>query len=135
MSKRSTRYWRAMRTGWAYGPALELHLIPREALLDGAMFAYLEDVSPRGRITYVTEGIFPMANHKISTGPLPYFPFGLAHSFLRPDAQPLIPRQAAEIAFSLFPTSVVPRKGHSIRLALAGADASMFTRCLPEGLA
>ncbi|MGD0008936.1 MAG: CocE/NonD family hydrolase C-terminal non-catalytic domain-containing protein [Terriglobia bacterium] len=33
----------------------------------------------------------------------------------------------------MFPTSVLLRKGHSIRLALAGADASLFQRFPAEG--
>ena len=100
---------------------------------DGALFVYLEDVSPEGRVTYVTEGIFRVINRKIAKGPLPYTPLGPPHSFLRADAEPLVPGQAAEIAFSLFPTSVVLRKGHRIRLALAGADSSVFERCPAEG--
>jgi uncharacterized protein len=61
-------------------------------------------------------------------GALPYIPLGPPHSFLRTDAEALVPGQPADIAFSLFPTSVVLRKGHSIRVAIAGADASMFRR-------
>lgn len=32
------------------------------------------------------------------------------------------------VRFSLYPTSVLLRKGHHIRLALAGADANVFQR-------
>ena len=59
---------------------------------------------------------------------LPYEPLGPAHSFLRKDAEPLIPGEAARIRFALYPTSVLLRKGHRIRVALAGADASVFQR-------
>jgi putative CocE/NonD family hydrolase len=100
---------------------------------DGALFVYLEDVSPEGRVTYITEGIFRVLNRKTAKGPLPYTPLGPPHSFLRADAEPLVPGQAAEISFALLPTSVVLRRGHRIRLALAGADSSMFERCPAEG--
>ena len=112
-------------------PAVTLDIASSQS--DGALFVYLEDVSPEGRVTYITEGIFRVINRKIAKGPLPYTPLGPPHTFLRADAEPLVPGQAAEIAFSLFPTSVVLRKGHRIRLALAGADSSMFERCPAEG--
>ena len=95
---------------------------------DGAVFAYLEDVGADGRVTYVDEGIFRTINRKIATKPLPYVPLGPAHSYLRSDAEPMVAGQSAEIAFSMFPTSVLLHKGHRIRLALAGADVSMFER-------
>lgn len=95
---------------------------------DGAVFAYLEDVGPDGRVTYVDEGILRTIHRKIATKPLPYVPFGPAHSYLRSDAEPMPAGQSAEIAFAMFPTSVLLHKGHRIRLAFAGADESMFTR-------
>jgi uncharacterized protein len=63
----------------------------------------------------------------------PYEPLGPAHSFLRADAEPLTPGETATIQFSLFPTSILLRKGHRIRVALAGADASLFQRFPAEG--
>jgi uncharacterized protein len=100
---------------------------------DGALHVYLEDVAPEGRVTYITEGVFRLLNRKIASKPLPYIPLGPPHSFLRPDAEPLVPGQSAEIALSLLPTSIVLGKGHSIRVAIAGADASMFRRYPAEG--
>lgn len=96
---------------------------------DGAIHAYLEDVAPTGRVSYLDEGIFRVIDRK-EVGPksLPYEPLGPAHSFLRADAEPMKPGVVATIRFSLFPTSVLLRKGHSIRIALAGADASLFQR-------
>src|SRR5208283_2860545 len=62
-----------------------------------------------------------------------YEPLGPAHSFLRKDAEPLTPGEAATIRFSMYPTSVLLRKGHRIRVALAGADASLFDRYPAKG--
>lgn len=96
---------------------------------DGAIHAYLEDVSPRGRVTYLDEGVFRVIDRKeVDPGILPYQPLGPAHSFLRADAEPMKSGEATTIRFSLFPTSVLLRKGHSIRIALAGVDASLFRR-------
>ena len=96
---------------------------------DGAIHAYLEDVAPTGRVTYLDEGIFRVIHRKeVDPESLPYAPLGPAHSFLRADAEPLKPGEVATIRFSLFPTSVLLRKGHEIRIALAGADASLFQR-------
>jgi len=96
---------------------------------DGAIHAYLEDVAPTGRVTYLDEGIFRVIHRKeVDPRSLPYEPLGPAHSFLRADAEPMKPGEVATIRFSLFPTSVLLRKGHSIRIALAGADASLFQR-------
>jgi len=96
---------------------------------DGAIHAYLEDVAPTGRVTYLDEGIFRVIHRKeVDPRSLPYQLLGPAHSFLRADAEPMKPGEVATIRFSLFPTSVLLRKGHSIRISLAGADASLFQR-------
>jgi hypothetical protein len=96
---------------------------------DGAIHAYLEDVAPTGRVTYLDEGIFRIIHRKeVDPMSLPYEPLGPAHSFLRADVEPMKPGEGATIRFSLFPTSVLLQKGHSIRIALAGADASLFQR-------
>jgi hypothetical protein len=39
---------------------------------------------------------------------------------------PLVPGEPAELAFDLLPTSYVFLKGHSIRVAIAGADKNHF---------
>lgn len=101
---------------------------------DGALHAYLEDVSPEGRVTYVDEGIFRVIDRKeVDPKSLPYKTLGPAHSFLRKDAEPLIPGEAARIRFALYSTSVLLRKGHRIRVALAGADAGLFQRYPTDG--
>jgi uncharacterized protein len=95
---------------------------------DGAIHAYLEDVAPTGRVTYLDEGIFRVIDRKEVDPSSLYEPLGPADSFLRADAEPMKLGEVATIRFSLFLTSVLLRKGHSIRIALAGADASLFQR-------
>jgi putative CocE/NonD family hydrolase len=101
---------------------LELAITAR----DGAVHAYLEDVSPDGNVTYLTEGVFRLINRKTTTLQLPYEPLGPRHSFLRSDALPMVPGQPERVEFGMFATSVLLHKGHRIRLALAGADRDNF---------
>jgi uncharacterized protein len=101
---------------------------------DGALHAYLEDVSPQGRVTYLDEGLFRVIDRKeVDPKSLPYEPLGPAHSFLRKDAESMVPGQPSRIRFSLYATSVLLRKGHRIRVSLAGADAGVFQRYPTEG--
>ena len=101
---------------------------------DGAIHAYLEDVSPEGRVTHLDEGVFRVIHRKqVDPKSLPYEPLGPAHSFQRKDAEPLTPGEKVRISFSLYPTSILLRRGHRIRVALAGADAGVFQRYPAQG--
>jgi putative CocE/NonD family hydrolase len=100
---------------------------------DGAFIVYLEDVDESGKVTYITEGLLRAIHRKISSEPQRYklpIPY---HSFKRKDAQPLVVGQTAEITFGLYPTSVLIKKGHRIRVAIAGADKDTFVRAPAEG--
>jgi predicted acyl esterase len=55
------------------------------------------------------------------------------HSFKSEDAMPLVPGELAEITFGLYPTSVLIRKGHRIRIGIAGHDQGTFVRIPAEG--
>jgi hypothetical protein len=46
--------------------------------------------------------------------------------FKRKDAEPLVPGEPARIRFPLYASSVLLRKGHRIRVSLAGADADVY---------
>jgi putative CocE/NonD family hydrolase len=108
-------------------PVLTLSLTSTAS--DGAVHAYLEDVAPEGRVTYLDEGVFRLIHRKeVDPKTLPYAPLGPAHSFLRRDAEPLRPGEVTTVRFALYPTSIVVRKGHRLRIALAGADAGLFAR-------
>ena len=78
-------------------------------------------------MTYVDEGLLRVIDRKeVDPKSLPYKALGPAHSLMRKDAELLTPGEPARIRFALYPTSVLLRKGHRIRVALAGADASVF---------
>ena len=102
---------------------------------DGAFHVYLEDVSPSGRVTYLTEGLLRAIHRKAEDrSNAPFAPLGIYHTFREGDAEPLTPGEVTEIGITLLPISVVVREGHSLRVAVAGHDLSMKDRCPPEGV-
>jgi putative CocE/NonD family hydrolase len=100
---------------------------------DGAVFAYLEDVGPDGTVTYVGEGQLRLLHRKVSTEEPPFVTAAPYHSYKESDAMPMVPGEATEVTFGLHPTSVLFRRGHRIRIAIAGADADTFARIPEEG--
>jgi len=112
-------------------PVVTLHT--STSATDGAFFVYLEDVDPSGHVTYVTEGQMRPMHRKISTGQPPYTVQVPYHSLKRKDALPVVPGQVMEMTFGLWPTSVLLKKGHRIRVAIAGADRETFARLPAEG--
>jgi putative CocE/NonD family hydrolase len=100
---------------------------------DGAFYVYLEDVDERGKVTYVTEGLLRAIHRKVSDEVPPYKMLVPYHSFKRKDAMPLAPGEVAKLTFGLLPTSVLIKKGHRIRVAIAGHDKDTFARIPAEG--
>lgn len=100
---------------------------------DGAFFVYLEDVDENGKVTYLTEGELRALHRRVSSEldptklPVPY------HSFMKKDAQPLKPGEVAELRFHLQPISVLVKKGHRLRVAIAGHDKDTFIRIPADG--
>ncbi len=110
-------------------PVITLRLT--SSATDGAFFVYLENVAPDGRVTYVTEGML-RGIHRLVTTP-PYKTMYPYHSFLERDAAAIVPGAMTELRFGLFPVSVLFKRGHRIRIALAGADKDTFGRIPTEG--
>lgn len=107
-------------------PVVSLQLASTHS--DGALHAYLEDVAPDGRVTYLTEGILRLV-HRVDEGArVPYRQLGPRRTFLRKDAEPLTPGKMQRIQLPLYATSVRLEAGHRLRVALAGHDASLFAR-------
>ena len=103
-------------------------LFVRSTHADGAFLAYLEDVGPDGRVTYITEGQLRAVMRRESDESPPYKKLGPHHSELRADAMPLVPGEVSELTFELWATSVLIRKDHRLRIAVAGADKDSFLR-------
>jgi putative CocE/NonD family hydrolase len=95
---------------------------------DGNFIVYLEDVSPDGRVTYVTEGQLRALHRKLSNETPPYRTTYPYRTFARKDALPLVPGRLATLTFQLQATSVLFTAGHRVRIALAGADKGTFLR-------
>jgi putative CocE/NonD family hydrolase len=98
---------------------------------DGVFFVYLEEVDEKGKVTYLTEGELRALHRRVSNEqtklPVPY------HTFLKKDAMPLVPGELAELKFGLQPISVLVKKGHRLRVAIAGHDKDTFIRIPAEG--
>lgn len=107
-------------------PIVTLYVASTEE--DGAFIAYLADVAPDGRVSYITEGGIRAVIRRVSDEPPLYWKPGPHRTELRADAMPLVPGEVAEITFDLWATSVLIREGHRIRVAIAGADADNFLR-------
>jgi putative CocE/NonD family hydrolase len=101
---------------------------------DGAFFVYLEDVDENGKVTYLTEGELRALHRKVSQERPPYWTGSPYHSFRKKDGAPLVPGQLTQLRFGLLPTSVLVKKGHRIRIAVAGHDKSVFARVPAEGV-
>jgi putative CocE/NonD family hydrolase len=93
---------------------------------DAQVFVYLEDVDENGKVQYVTEGELRALHRKVSNEKAPYSQIGPYHSYLKEDALPLKPGEVAEMKFSMLPISYLFKKGHRVRIAIAGADADQF---------
>jgi len=101
-----------------------LHLVMSTTAADGAVHAYLEAVSPEGRVVYLTEGVLRLRHR--ATGPAPYVVDGPYHPCTGSLAQPMHPGAAEPVELALLPLSAQVPAGWSLRLALAGADAGTF---------
>ncbi len=112
-------------------PVITLYVASTES--DGAFYAYLEDVGETGRVVYLTEGMLRALHRRESDRPSFGNPFVPYHSYLRKDGMPMVPGEVVEIRFGLLPVSALVRKGHRIRIAIAGHDKDTFARIPYQG--
>jgi putative CocE/NonD family hydrolase len=100
---------------------------------DGAFYAYVDDVSPEGEVTYLTEGVLRGLFHKTSSRPGPYRTFGVERAYWKEDAEPMEPGTVYRLEIEMFPVSALVRRGHRLRFSLSGADADAMPRIPAEG--
>ena len=100
---------------------------------DGAFFVYLEEVDEGGEVTYLTEGNLRLIHRKLSIETPPYKITIPYHTYMKKDALPLVPNELTQAKFWLQATSVYVRKGHKLRVAIAGADKDTFMRYPAKG--
>ncbi len=105
-------------------PVVTLYL--DSSMTDAQVFVYLEDVDEKGRVGYITEGMLRATHRKLSKEEPPYKIPAPYRTFLRKESRPLVPGEVAELTFGLLPVSHLFKKGHRIRIAIAGADADLF---------
>ena len=99
---------------------------------DGAVYVYLEDVGTGGEVSYLTEGCLRFM-HRAAAGPARPERLGVPRTFARPDALGVVPGDPMDLTVPLLPVSALVRAGHQVRVAVAGHDASCFTRYGPAG--
>lgn len=110
-------------------PVVNLYMASSES--DGAVIVYLESVAPDGQVTMLTEGNLRLLHRKISSEEPPYPTFGPYHTFKKQDAEPMADGQTELVELVMLPLSVQIKKGHAIRIAIAGHDKDYFKR-IPE---
>ena len=98
---------------------------------DGAVYVYLEDVGPAGDVSYLTEGCLRFL-HRAAAGPAQPERLGVPRTFARPDALRVVPGDLMDLTVPLLPVSALVPAGHRVRIAIAGHDASCFTRYGPQ---
>ncbi|MCP4044892.1 MAG: CocE/NonD family hydrolase [Gammaproteobacteria bacterium] len=113
-------------------PVIELAMSSTTA--DGAVIAYLQDIAPDGTVRLLTEGQLRLIHRKVSEDKPPYPVVGPHHSFLRKDGVAMPPGETERVGFALLPTSVLIKKGHRIRIAIAGHDKDVFERIPVRGI-
>lgn len=99
---------------------------------DGAVYVYLEDVGPGGDVSYLTEGCLRFL-HRRTAGPVEPVHLGVPRTFVRSDALRVAPGNLMRLIVQLLPVSAAVQAGHRLRVAIAGHDASCFTRYGPAG--
>ncbi|CDX36138.1 conserved hypothetical protein [Mesorhizobium sp. SOD10] len=109
-----------------------VHLNITSTREDGAFLVYLEAVRPDGVSLYLTEGQLRAVHRKVWTDS-PFRALGPQHSYLRRDAEPLIPGDAAILTFTLNPISALLPAGHRLRVVLAGSDKTTFATVPADG--
>ena len=96
--------------------------------MDGEVIVYLEDVSPNGAVTYLTEGVLrllhrrPASRAELATSADPL------HTYLSVDDAPMTPGKVEQVQVGLLPVAVHLRKGERIRVSIAGADEGNLER-------
>ena len=108
------------------------HLRLSSSSATALVIVYLEDVSPSGRVIFITQGLLNLAHRKLaplvegkSADPL--------HSYLRKDMAPMTPGLIEDVTIAISPIAALIRKGHRLRVAIAGADRDNLERLPARG--
>jgi putative CocE/NonD family hydrolase len=92
---------------------------------DATVFIYVDEITKRGKVNYITEGMF-RAIHRNTGDCEGYICSGQFHSFQQVDKQALIPGEKVILNFALLPISYRVNKGSRIRISITGIDPDHF---------
>jgi putative CocE/NonD family hydrolase len=107
-----------------------VHLWVESSAGDADFFAYLEEVDPQGRSTYVTEGALRASHRRLGQAPFRNYGLPWPRSFDR-DRSPLPSGGPTELVFDLHPTAQRFQKGNRIRLTITNADRDTHRQPYP----
>jgi putative CocE/NonD family hydrolase len=93
---------------------------------DCSLFVYLEDVSPSGSVNYVTEAQILCGNTLSDAQVQKYKTLLPMRTFKKIDYKQFAPGEVREVDLEMFPISYQFKKGHRVRLSIAGRDRDHF---------
>lgn len=111
----------------------QINLFLKSSTEDGSVFAYLEDVDENGNVWKVTDGQLRFVHRKLQDEAPHYKDVVPYRSFNHSDAEPMDTSKVELVSFDLLPTSHLFKKGHRIRVRLAGVDTYNFKNLYPTG--
>ncbi|MGB6605371.1 MAG: CocE/NonD family hydrolase, partial [Steroidobacteraceae bacterium] len=109
------------------------HLQLGSSRTDGLVIVYLEDVAPDGRVTYITQGVLRLAFRKLAKDDDGAYSADPLHTYRRSDMRPMTPGTFEDVSLGLSPIAALVRKGHRMRVAIAGADDGNLERLPADG--
>jgi predicted acyl esterase len=104
------------------------HIKLASSATDGLLIIYLEDVAPDGRVTYISQGALRLAFRSLAHGDDSAYSADPFHTYRRSDMAPLKPGVSEVIVVAISPIAALIRKGHRLRVSIAGADADNLER-------
>lgn len=114
---------------------ITLNVTGSRGAANGALYAYLEDVLPDGRVIYVTEGELALADRAVAPqrgNPL-WRSLRTPRTYTKASASPFPLGVPQRVTFDLLPTSVLFRPGDRIRITVAAADPDSFQLMPADG--
>ena len=112
-------------------PLVELFI--KSSKPDGSVFVYLEDVNAENKAWLVTDGQLRFVHRLTHPNAVHYNDCVPQLSYTRADARPMDTTKPEKLTFDLLPISYLFKKGHRIRVRLAGTDVHNFKMLWPEG--
>ena len=99
---------------------------------DASIFVYLQDEDESGNVEYVTEGLLRASHSSIEDKGI-YKEEGPARTHKRADAKEIKKGEIIQLKADLIPTSYLFKKGHKIKISIAGSDIDHFEIFHPDG--